>query len=120
MSQSNLMISAEFPIIIDLHLNLNTAPNDSVYFLCSVQAPLSTGEVPVWQRRCSSAAEYQARLHVFVIQQQWQENAAGLKSTRINKGWTEPGGHSSLWDGSCGQIGQVWTWARPGRDMVTL
>lgn len=40
------MISAEFPIIIDLHLNPNTARNDTFYFLCSVQAPLNTGEVP--------------------------------------------------------------------------
>lgn len=38
------MLSAALPIIIDLHLNPNAAPNDNVYFLCSVQAPLSTGE----------------------------------------------------------------------------
>lgn len=38
------MISAAFPIIAALHLNPNAAPNDNVYFLCSVHAPLSTGE----------------------------------------------------------------------------
>ena len=40
------MVLAVFPIIIDLHLNLNMVQNEAFYFLSSVQAPLTTGEVP--------------------------------------------------------------------------
>ncbi len=39
------MIVAVVPIIIDLHLNLNIVQNEEFYFLSSVQAPLTTGEV---------------------------------------------------------------------------
>lgn len=39
------MILAVFPIIIDLHLNLDMVQNEVFYFLSSVQAPLTTGEV---------------------------------------------------------------------------
>lgn len=39
------MVLAVFPIIIDLHLNLNIAQNEVFYFHCSVQAPLGRGEV---------------------------------------------------------------------------
>lgn len=39
------MVLAVFPIIIDLHLNLNIVQNEVFYFLYSVQAPLTTGEV---------------------------------------------------------------------------
>lgn len=42
---NNSMILAVFPIIIDLHLNLNMVQNEVFYFLCSVQAPLTIGEV---------------------------------------------------------------------------
>lgn len=42
---NNLMILAVFPIIIDLHLNLNMVQNEVFYFLCSVQAPLGIREV---------------------------------------------------------------------------
>lgn len=39
------MILAVFPIITDLHLNLNIVQNEVFYFLSSVQAPLTTREV---------------------------------------------------------------------------
>lgn len=42
---NNLMILAVFPVIIDLHLNLNIVQNEVFYFLCSVQAPLGIREV---------------------------------------------------------------------------
>ena len=41
---SNLMILAACHTIVDLHLNLNIAQTEVFYFLCSVQAPLGTGE----------------------------------------------------------------------------
>lgn len=45
MSQKHLMSSTEFPIIIDLRLNPKPAAEDKFYFLRSLQAPLTTGEV---------------------------------------------------------------------------
>lgn len=42
---NNSMILAVFPIIIDLRLNLNMVQNEVFYFLSSVQAPLTAGEV---------------------------------------------------------------------------
>lgn len=39
------MVLAVFPVIIDLHLNLNLVQNEVFYFHCSVQGPLGTGEV---------------------------------------------------------------------------
>lgn len=45
MSQKDPTPSTDFPIIIDLHLNPDTAAKDKFYFLPSFQAPLTRGEV---------------------------------------------------------------------------
>lgn len=41
---NNSVVLALFTIIIDLHLNLNRVQSEVLYFLSSVQAPLTTGE----------------------------------------------------------------------------